>query len=162
MSRGLRNNNPGNISRSKVRYKGEVHPSRDPEFKEFSTMAYGYRAVIVLLDTYRSRYGLNTIRQMLNRYAPPEDNFTEGYVRFVSDYSGVMPDEIVDTRAEKDMIPIVSAMSKIENGVAANIADVERGWELFVVGNYPFSGAVWQMVAQPLSYIRFFSYLCPN
>lgn len=135
MSRGLRNNNPGNIRRSRVRYKGEVRPSRDPDFKEFSTMAYGYRAVFVLLDTYRSRYGLNTIRQMLNRYAPPTENFTEGYVRFVADYSGVMPDEVIDTRSEKDMIPIVAAMSKIENGVAANIADVERGWELFVGGN---------------------------
>ena len=132
MSRGLRNNNPGNIRRSRVRYKGEVHPSQDPEFKEFSSMAYGYRAMFVLLDTYRSRYGLSTIRQMLNRYAPPEENFTEGYVRFVADYSGVMPDEIVDTRAEMDMIPVVSAMSKIENGVAANLADVEEGWRLFV------------------------------
>ena len=132
MSRGLRNNNPGNIRRSRVRYKGEVTPSRDPEFKEFSSMAYGYRAMFVLLDTYRSRYGLSTIRQMLNRYAPPEENFTEGYVRFVADYSGVMPDESVDTRADMDMIPIVSAMSKIENGVAANLADVEEGWRLFV------------------------------
>jgi hypothetical protein len=34
-----------------------------------------------------------------------------------------------------DMIPIVSAMSKIENGVAANIADVERGWALFMGKN---------------------------
>lgn len=135
MSRGLRNNNPGNIRRSKVCYKGEVRPSRDPDFKEFSTMAYGYRAVFVLLDTYRSRYGLTTIRQMLNRYAPPTENFTEGYVRFVADYSGVMPDEVIDTRSEKDMIPIVAAMSKIENGVAANIEDVERGWALFVGGN---------------------------
>ena len=135
MSRGLRNNNPGNIRRSRVRYKGEVRPSRDPDFKEFSTMAYGYRAVFVLLDTYRSRYGLTTIRQMLNRYAPPTENFTEGYVRFVADCAGVMPDEFIDTRSEKDMIPIVAAMSKIENGVAANIEDVERGWELFVGGN---------------------------
>ena len=135
MSRGLRNNNPGNIRRSRVRYKGEVRPSRDPDFKEFETMAYGYRAVFVLLDTYRSHYGLNTIRQMLNRYAPPTENFTEGYVRFVADCSGVMSDEVVDTRSERDMIPIVAAMSKIENGVAANIEDVERGWELFVGGN---------------------------
>ena len=135
MSRGLRNNNPGNIRRSRVRYKGEVRPSRAPDFKEFSTMAYGYRAVFVLLDTYRSRYGLTTIRQMLNRYAPPTENFTEGYVRFVADYSGVMPDEVIDTRSEKDMIPIVAAMSKIENGVAANIEDVERGWALFIGEN---------------------------
>lgn len=134
MSRGLRNNNPGNIRRSRVRYVGEVTSSHDPEFKEFSTIAYGYRAMFVLLDTYRSRYGLTTIRQMLNRYAPPAENFTEGYIRFVADYSGIMPDEVVDTRSEVDMIPIVAAMSKIENGTAANRTDVESGWELFING----------------------------
>ena len=72
---------------------------------------------------------------MLNRYAPPTENFTKGYVRFVADYSGVMPDEQIDTRAEIDMIPIVSAMSKIENGVAAKRADVEAGWRLFMGDN---------------------------
>mgnify|MGYP003440296830 CR=1 FL=1 len=132
MSRGLRNNNPGNIRRSRVRYLGEVRPSRDPDFKEFETMAYGYRAMFVLLDTYRSRYGLDTIRRMLYRYAPPEENLTERYVRYVVDYSGIMPDEVVDTRSELDMIPIVAAMSKMENGVGANRQEVEEGWRLFV------------------------------
>lgn len=132
MSRGLRNNNPGNIRRSRVRYQGEVRPSRDTDFKEFETMAYGYRAMFVLLDTYSSRYGLHTIRSMLNRYAPPEENLTESYIRFVSDYSGILPNEMVDTRCQGDMIPIVSAMSRIENGISANLADVEEGWRLFI------------------------------
>lgn len=132
MSRGLRNNNPGNIRRSRVRYQGEVRPSRDPDFKEFETMAYGYRAMFRLLDTYSSRYGLRTIRSMLNRYAPPEENLTDSYIRFVANYSGIMPDEDVETRSKCDMIPIVAAMSKIENGVSANLADVEQGWRLFI------------------------------
>ncbi len=131
MSRGLRNCNPGNIRRSKVRYKGEVQPSRDAEFKEFCSMGYGYRAMFVLLDSYRSRYGLCTIRQMLGRYAPPSENFTEGYVRFVSSRTGIAPDEIVNTRAARDMVPIVAAMSQIENGVPATMDDVELGWRLF-------------------------------
>lgn len=131
MSRGLRNCNPGNIRRSKVRYKGEVQPSRDVEFKEFCSMGYGYRAMFVLLDSYRSRYGLCTIRQMLGRYAPPSENFTEGYVRFVSSRTGIAPDEIVNTRAARDMVPIVAAMSQIENGVPATMDDVELGWRLF-------------------------------
>lgn len=131
MSRGLRNCNPGNIRRSKVRYKGEVQPSRDAEFKEFCSMGYGYRAMFVLLDSYRSRYGLCTIRQMLGRYAPPSENFTEGYVRFVSSRTGIAPDEIVNTRAARDMVPIVAAMSQIENGVPPTMDDVELGWRLF-------------------------------
>ena len=131
MSRGLRSCNPGNIRKSRVKYEGEVAPSRDTEFKEFRSMAYGYRAMFVLLDSYRSKYGLCTIRQMLGRYAPPTENFTEGYVRFVSSRTGIAPDEIVNTRAARDMIPIVAAMSQIENGVPAIISDIEEGWSLF-------------------------------
>lgn len=131
MSRGLRNCNPGNIRQSSVRYEGEIQPSHDAEFKEFSSMEYGYRAMFVLLDSYRSKYGLCTIREMLNRYAPPTENFTEGYVRFVSTRTGIAPDEIVNTRTARDMIPIVSAMSQIENGIPANLSDVEEGWRLF-------------------------------
>ena len=131
MSRGLRNCNPGNIRHSKTRYKGERYPSRDSEFKEFESMAYGYRAMFVLLDSYSRRYGLCTIRQMLNRYAPPVENFTEGYIRFVSEKTGIAPDEIINTRAARDMVPVVAAMSQIENGVAAVMDDVHRGWELF-------------------------------
>lgn len=131
MSRGLTNCNPGNIRQSKTHYKGERHPSRDSEFKEFESLAYGYRAMFVLLDTYSRRYGLCTIRQMLNRYAPPSENFTEGYIRFVSEKTGIAPDEIVNSRAARDMVPIVAAMSQIENGIPAVMADVHRGWELF-------------------------------
>ena len=50
MSRGLSNRNPGNIRQSAVRYKGEVRPSRDPAFKQFESMPWGYRAIFVLLD----------------------------------------------------------------------------------------------------------------
>lgn len=131
MSRGLRNCNPGNIRSSRVKYRGEVQPSRDREFKEFQSMAYGYRAMFVLLDTYRCRYGLTTIRQMINRYAPPTENFTEGYIRFIVQHTGIGADEVVDTRNQSDMIPIVAAMSEIENGERAIIKDVEAGWTLF-------------------------------
>ena len=134
MSRGLTNCNPGNIRRSKTRYVGERHPSRDSEYKEFESMAYGYRAMFVLLDTYSRRYGLCTIRQMLNRYAPPVENFTEGYIRFVCEKTGIAPDEMVNSRAARDMVPIVAAMSQIENGTPAVMEDLYRGWELFEEG----------------------------
>ena len=84
MSRGLANNNPGNIRRSKVRYKGEVQPSRDPAFKQFESPAWGYRAVFMLLHTYRVRHGLRTIREMISRWAPPSENHTEAYIRAVA------------------------------------------------------------------------------
>lgn len=132
MSRGIANCNPGNIRRSRVHYLGEVQPSRDAEFKQFATMSYGYRAMFVLLDSYARRYALHTIDSMLNRYAPPSENFTEGYIRFVSQRSGIAPDERLDTRSERDMIPIVAAMSEIENGVKPRMDEIIEGWQLFV------------------------------
>lgn len=132
MSRGLRNCNPGNIRQSRSRFQGEVRPSRDSAFKQFESMAYGYRAMFVLLDTYRTRYGLSTIREMISRWAPPTENFTEGYIRFVAERTGISADAQVDSRSERDMVPIVAAMSEIENGAKAVMADLHEGWALFV------------------------------
>ncbi len=132
MSRGLRNCNPGNIRQSRSAFLGEVRPSRDVAFKQFETMAYGYRAMFVLLDSYRRRYGLSNIRAMITRWAPPVENHTEAYIRFVAERSGIAEDETLDTRSERDMIPVVMAMSEVENGVKALREDVEKGWELFV------------------------------
>ena len=132
MSRGLRNCNPGNIRQSRSNFKGEVRPSRDSAFKQFESMAYGYRAMFVLLNSYHKRYGLTTIREMISRWAPPSENFTEGYIRFVSERSGIAADVEVDSRSERDMVPIVAAMSEIENGAKAVMADVHEGWALFV------------------------------
>lgn len=132
MSRGLRNCNPGNIRQSRSNFKGEVRPSRDSAFKQFESMAYGYRAMFVLLNSYHKRYGLTTIREMISRWAPPTENFTEGYIRFVSERSGIAADAEVDSRSERDMVPIVAAMSEIENGKKAAMNDVYEGWALFV------------------------------
>ena len=131
MSRGLRNHNPGNIRRSGSRFRGEVIPGRDAAFKEFETMAWGYRAMFVLLDGYRRRHGLDTLRQMIMRYAPPSENFTDGYIRFVARTAGIDADTPLDTRSPRDMIPIVSAMSEIENGVKAVVKEVHDGWNLY-------------------------------
>ena len=131
MSRGLRNCNPGNIRQSRSNFKGEVRPSRDSAFKQFESMAYGYRAMFVLLNSYHKRYGLTTIREMISRWAPPSENFTEGYIRFVSERSGIAADAEVDSRSERDMVPIVAAMSEIENGAKAAMTDVYEGWKLF-------------------------------
>ena len=131
MSRGLRNRNPGNIRRSGSRFRGEVVPGRDASFKEFETMAWGYRAMFVLLDGYRRRHVLSTIRQFITRYAPPSENFTDGYIRFVARTAGIDADTPLDTRSPRDMIPLVCAMSEIENGVKAVTQEVHAGWNLF-------------------------------
>lgn len=132
MSRGLANCNPGNIRRSSSRYRGEVHPSRDPDFKQFESIEWGYRAIFVTLNTYRRKYGLRTIREMISRWAPPVENHTEAYIRAVTARTGFSADEVLDTRSRQQMVPLIAAMSEVENGVKADFRAVERGWELYV------------------------------
>lgn len=132
MSRGLANCNPGNIRRSSSRYRGEVRPSRDPDFKEFESIEWGYRAIFVTLNTYRRKYGLRTIREMISRWAPPVENHTEAYIRAVTARTGFSADEVLDTRSRQQMVPLIAAMSEVENGVKADFRAVERGWELYV------------------------------
>lgn len=130
MSRGLKNCNPGNIRRSLTRYKGEVE-SRDADFKCFAALAWGYRAVFVLLHTYRVRYGIDTISGMIGRYAPSCENDTRNYIRLVERLSGIPASRQVNTLLAADMVPIVEAISRVENGVPADRKHLERGWELF-------------------------------
>ena len=131
LPRGLRNNNPGNIRHNDDVYQGEIK-GNDESFKSFSSMDYGYRAMFVVLNTYQRIYGLRTIREMISRWAPSNENHTDNYIETVSDRSKVPPDTRITTTNKDVMIPIVAAMSFVENGVDAKMADVLAGWELFI------------------------------
>ena len=111
LPRGLRNRNPGNIRRSAVRYKGETE-SDDAAFKTFASTAWGYRAMFVLLHTYRVRHRIATLRGMIARWAPPSENDTGAYLR-------------------PTMTRIAAAMARVENGVEPDEAEIAEGWRLF-------------------------------
>lgn len=132
VSRGLRNCNPGNIRQSKTRYKGEKPHSTDSAFKQFETLEWGYRAIFMLLHTYRVRGYGDTIAKMISRYAPPIENNTEAYISRVCQQTGIDRDQRLNTLNSVQMIPIVSAISAVENGVKADEEVVARGWELFI------------------------------
>ena len=91
----------------------------------------GYRAIFVLLHTYKVRGYGQTIAQMISRYAPASENDTEAYIRRVTRATGIDKDALLDTHSAEQMIPIVCAISAVENGVAADLEAVQRGWELF-------------------------------
>jgi hypothetical protein len=95
-------------------------------------MAYGYRAMFVLLHTYQRKYGLNTIASIISRYAPSVENHTEAYINAVAEASGVPATSHITTTNADVMVPIVVAMSKVENGVPAELSEVETGWKLFI------------------------------
>ena len=137
MSRGLRNNNPGNIRLGSVRYKGERAKSSDSAFRQFESMEWGYRAMFVLLHTYALKHNCRTLHSMINRYAPPIENHTENYIRRVAYATHLSPDETISTTDRGVMTAVVAAMSEVENGVKADMATIWRGWELFIADFCP-------------------------
>ncbi len=126
--RGLRNNNPLNIRHNADTFQGEIKGS-DKSFKTFSSMAYGYRAAFVTLATYLSR-GWNTIEKIITKWAPSNENNTEGYIQTVEKYSGVPCNKELTSADGTDYILIVAAMSFVENGRNADISQVQAGFNL--------------------------------
>lgn len=132
MTIGYRNNNPLNMRHDNDRWQGEVVPSQDGAFKQFETMAWGYRAAFKLLHNYQKNNGCRILSDFINRWAPPSENNTSAYVSTVAKRAGLSDVSEIDTLKGDTMRAVVSAMSYVENGVEANEADVAAGWELFM------------------------------
>lgn len=130
LPRGMRNCNPGNIRQSSVTYKGEVKPSQDPSFKQFTDMVFGYRAMFMLLRSYIVRR-VDTIRLIIARYAPATENFTQKYIADVARMTRIDPDTAINPDSREQMTALVSAISFVENGLQAPAEDVEAGWNLY-------------------------------
>ncbi len=128
--RGLRNNNPGNIRNSSTEWQGEIVPSKDKSFKQFKTMAYGYRALIKLLQNYRKLYHLKTIAELINRWAPSNENNTSAYIIRVCKEMQVPSTYVPDINDKATMCGFAAAISLVENGTPANMDDVRKGWDL--------------------------------
>ena len=129
MTRGERNNNPGNIRKTNEMWIGQVMSGDDPDFMTFSSIAYGYRAMFVLLDSYIDK-GYNTVTKIINRWAPSSENNTTAYINHVVQLSGIAATTVIDKTDSATMKKLVAAMSYHENGVAPNFTDVEAGFAL--------------------------------
>lgn len=91
---GIRLNNPGNIEINRAnRWEGEVRPSSHSRYAQFLRPEDGIRALAKTLKTYREAYGLVTIRQAVNRWAPEHENDTEAYIRDVEARAGINADK---------------------------------------------------------------------
>ena len=130
MSRGLRNNNPGNIRITKDKWQGLRDKQEDKSFFQFTEMKWGYRALIRTLQNYRLKWGCKTISDFINRWAPPVENNTSGYISRVCKEMQVPNSYVPDINDKATMCAFAAAISQVENGVPAVMADVEKGWEL--------------------------------
>lgn len=111
--RGIRNHNPGNIRTSATVWQGQV--GDDGAFVTFAAPKWGIRAMARVIINYQRKYGLNTIRKIIARWAPPNENDTDAYVRSVVAGSGYSADEPLEII--KALPRIIPPMIRVENGV---------------------------------------------
>lgn len=111
MPLGIRQNNPGNLRPSGDSWQGMTGSKNG--YLVFSTAFYGLRALAKNLATYRSKYGLNTIRGIITRWAPSNENDTQAYIASVSEQTGVGPDVPLMVGQYR---PLIEAIIIHENG----------------------------------------------
>lgn len=87
---GLRNNNPGNL-RPGDNWQGMTGVNQG--FIVFKDIAYGIRAMGTDIGNDIRLDGLNTLRKLINEYAPPSENDTDAYIRRMFSYTGFSADQ---------------------------------------------------------------------
>ena len=133
-SRSIRNNNPLNIRLGKSRWQGLREMQEDGAFCQFESMANGWRAAFILLSTYYKNYGADTIGKIISRWAPQIENDTRGYIRFVSEWTGIDDDEPLDSPPAHSArwMSVALAMAMFEGGLSDAtplVASMFQGWE---------------------------------
>jgi hypothetical protein len=128
--RGLRNNNPGNIRKNSTKWQGLSDKQTDKAFFQFIGIEWGYRALIRTLQTYRNKYGCQTIADFIRRWAPENENNTSAYITRVCREMQVPSTYVPDIKDKATMCAFAAAISQVENATPAVMEDIERGLKL--------------------------------
>ena len=120
------------IRRSKDQWLGLRAQQTDASFCQFESMEYGWRAAFYLLTrTYYHKYRLYTIRMIINKWAPPNENLTATYIQNVSRLTGIAPDEPIGIPSDQPQrwMAVGMAMAIQENGTdSLDYFAMLRGW----------------------------------
>jgi len=113
-TRGLRNNNPGNLN-----YVGQAGATKEGgpngRFAVFETMQQGIAALYKQLQLYFSR-GKDTIREIINTYAPSSENDTGAYISAIAKKLGKGADEILNSADTETIFNLMRGIIDHENG----------------------------------------------
>ena len=115
-TRGEKNCNPGNIERNATLWQGmAADQSADSRFIVFINPGWGIRALAKILLTY-NKQGLNTVRKIIDKWAPPVENDTGAYVNHVAEMVGVDEDTVIQVRDPETLELLTKGIIAHENG----------------------------------------------
>lgn len=118
--RGIRNNNPGNIDFNPInKWKGLNPKSQelDKRFCVFISPEYGIRALMIVLRNYNKKYGLDSVKKIIKRWAPSCENDTCSYINHVAKIMNIDPDACLNLKDRQTLINLAKAIVTHENGV---------------------------------------------
>jgi len=132
--RNWRNNNPGNIKAgSFTNSHGAI--GDDGTFAVFNSMDDGYKAQGELLQS--GSYKNLSMHDAIYRWAPPSENDSAGYVRYVAEKTGIDPNKKMSDLTPTERDKMVRAMAERE-GIKNGSGDVIEGAD--VNGNQASGG----------------------
>jgi len=117
-SRGIRNNNPGNLIYTNDAWIGKIPYAQNKDtgkhFEQFKEMKYGVRAMMKDLIGDINK-GKNTALSLISEYAPSFENNTGAYIKTVTGMIGIGLNDVIDL-SEETIIGLCKAMVFVENG----------------------------------------------
>lgn len=126
-------NNPLKLPRTRQIWQGLAPLQDDPYYYQFCHIVYGYRAAFIVLRSLIWSRRLTTIARVLTYWMPDADGAdSELYTARVCTLTGFSPDDRLDPTDANHMIPLVSAISRIENGKPARPLEVIAAWRLYM------------------------------
>lgn len=109
-ARGLRNNNPGNL-------RSWPGAASDGGYAVFPTASDGLKAAGKNLLAYQDKYGIDTISKIVSRWSPAGDgNNVPAYIAAMSKQTGFGADQKLNLHDPNVLAPLLSAITKQENG----------------------------------------------
>jgi hypothetical protein len=141
---GIRRNNPLNIRKSGIAWEGKSYEDPGAAFETFISPHHGIRAAARNLLTYFRIKRFRTIQEIVNEWAPPEDdNNTGAYIDFVADKMGVPPDAELNLENPEVLGGLVIAMMGMEIGsVPYSMATIKTAVAAAYVGGKPGAPSV--------------------
>jgi hypothetical protein len=113
-----RNNNPGNLRAYKSSFDrgaigtGSGATTEAPGFAIFPDIDTGWNAMVGLLSS--QTYQNLTIEEAINRYAPPNENNVEDYLKFIENQTGFPRTTPMNNLSKDNLLKLAKAMKQHE------------------------------------------------
>lgn len=115
MNKVFRNNNPFSLLRTTVKYEG-LADIQDSKYYSFKAPEYGIKAAYTQIKELITKKYHKTVGSLISSWAPPTNNDTLSYIKFVCTICKCEPEHLIDLNDKTFMCMLITAMIRYECG----------------------------------------------